>query len=115
MAADGGAGGSGDVSTLTVADSWMSDDALRNSRMLLPRDAPTSGSFPGPRMMRAITRMMTSSSGPGVGMRCGSLDGGGGPRRNAYSWALRPPYAPPNDSTGILADQEAAASRNRPS
>ena len=39
-------GGSGEVSTR--AASVMSDDALRNSRMLLPSAAPTSGSLPGP-------------------------------------------------------------------
>ena len=66
-ATGGGAGGSGDASTLTLTASWTSDDALRNSRMLLPSDAPTSGSLPGPRMSSAITRMMTSSRGPGVG------------------------------------------------
>ena len=33
-----GAGGSGEVSTLTSTASWTSDDALRNSRMLLPSD-----------------------------------------------------------------------------
>ena len=44
--------------------SWMSVEALRNSRMLLPSDAPTSGSLPGPRMSRAITRMMISSGAP---------------------------------------------------
>ena len=43
-------------------------EAFRNSRMLLPSDGPTSGSLPGPRMRSAITRMMTSSGGPGVGM-----------------------------------------------
>ena len=63
-----GAGGIGDVSTLTLTASWTSDDALRNSLMLLPSEAPTSGSLPGPRMRSAITRMMTSSRGPGVGM-----------------------------------------------
>ena len=62
------AGGIGVVSTLTLTASWTSDDALRNSLMLLPSDAPTSGSLPGPRMRSAITRMMTSSRGPGVGM-----------------------------------------------
>ena len=53
---------------LDLTASWTSDDALRNSRMLLPSAAPTSGSLPGPRMRSAITRMMTSSRGPGVGM-----------------------------------------------
>ncbi len=56
---------SGDVSILT--DSWMSVEALRNSRIVLPSDAPTSGSLPGPRMSRAITRMMISSGAP-IGM-----------------------------------------------
>ena len=63
-----GVAGSGDVSTLRVTASWTSDDALRNSLMLFPSAAPTSGSLPGPRMRSAITRMMTSSRGPGVGM-----------------------------------------------
>ena len=51
--------GSGEVSTLT--ESFRSDEALRNSRMLLPIEAPTSGSLPGPRISSAITRMMMSS------------------------------------------------------
>ena len=59
-------GGSGEVSIL--AASCTSDEALRNSRMLRPSAAPTSGSLPGPRMSSAITRMMTSSRGPGVGI-----------------------------------------------
>src|SRR5207249_4704473 len=44
--------------------SWTSDAALRNSRMLLPSAAPTSGSLPGPRTRSAITRTMISSTGP---------------------------------------------------
>ena len=65
----GGRAGSravGEMSTLVA--SWTSDEALRNSRRLLPIDAPTSGSLPGPRMRRAITRMMMSSGAPMFGM-----------------------------------------------
>ena len=65
-AAGADAGAIGEVSTLTA--SWTSEDAFRNSRMLLPSAAPTSGSLPGPRIKSAMTRMMTSSSGPGVGI-----------------------------------------------
>src|SRR5690349_5375515 len=64
--AAGAVGGSGDVSTETA--SVTSDEALRNSRMLLPSAAPTSGSLPGPRIRSAMTRMMTSSTGPIFGM-----------------------------------------------
>jgi len=35
----------------------------RNSRMALPRAAPVSGSLPGPRMSRAITRTMMRWTG----------------------------------------------------
>ena len=63
-------GGSGLVSTR--AASVMSVDALRNSRMLLPRAAPTSGRRPGPITTSAITRMRMSSTGPMFGMGCGS-------------------------------------------
>jgi hypothetical protein len=60
------AGGSGEVSTR--AESEMSDDAFRNSRMLFPRAAPTSGSRPGPMITKAMTRMTMSSNGPMFGM-----------------------------------------------
>ena len=43
----GGVAGIGDVSTSTLTASWTSDDALRNSLMLLPSEAPTSGSSAG--------------------------------------------------------------------
>ena len=66
--AAGAAAGSGDVSTFTLTDSERSVEALRNSRMLLPSDAPTSGSLPGPRIRRAITRMMMSSGAPIFGI-----------------------------------------------
>src|SRR5262245_12591718 len=39
-----------------------------NSRMPLPIERPTSGSFFGPRTIRAIARMTTSSRGPTLGM-----------------------------------------------
>lgn len=58
--------GCGAVSTRVA--SVRSDDALRNSRMLLPSAAPTSGKRPGPMITRAITRMMISSNGPMLGM-----------------------------------------------
>ncbi len=51
-----------------LTESLRSDDALRNSRMLLPMDAPTSGSLPGPRISNAMTRMMMSSGAPMFGM-----------------------------------------------
>ena len=63
-----GAAGSGEVSTSTLTESWRSVEALRNSLMLLPSDAPTSGSLPGPRIRRAITRMMMSSGAPMFGI-----------------------------------------------
>ena len=50
----------------TWAASVMSEEALRNSRMLLPSAAPTSGSLPGPMTIKAMIRMMISSSGPDV-------------------------------------------------
>ena len=67
-AATGAAAGSGEVSTSTLTDSWRSVEALRNSWMLLPSDAPTSGSLPGPRISSAITRMMMSSGAPMFGI-----------------------------------------------
>src|SRR3954466_2134033 len=88
----GGAAGSGDVSVSTLTDSWTSDDALRNSLMLLPSEAPTSGSLPGPRMRSAITRMMTSSRGPGVGMIVVAPAGGallGTPGRMGAAWPVQ--------------------------
>src|SRR4029079_4954212 len=75
-AAAGGVGGRGDVSTLTLTESLRSDDAFRNSRMLLPIDAPTSGSLPGPRISNAMTRMMMSSGAPMLGMSDLSVQGG---------------------------------------
>src|SRR5581483_11577852 len=39
-------------------------DAFLNSAMLLPSDLPSSGSFRGPKMIRAITKMMISSGIP---------------------------------------------------
>src|SRR5690349_7608017 len=39
-----------------------------NSRIPLPIERPTSGSFFGPRTMSAMARMTTSSSGPTLGM-----------------------------------------------
>ena len=75
----------------TLVASWTSVAALRNSRMLLPSEAPTSGSLPGPRMSRAMTRMMISSSGP-------TLNGiaGVGPR------LVRRPSGPLPAPTGAL-------------
>ena len=43
---------------------------------------PTSGSLPGPRISSAITRMMMSSTGPGVGMSRWSPPTGSDPRRS---------------------------------
>src|SRR3569833_1773134 len=37
---------------------------LRNSRSALPSCWPTSGSFFGPKTIRAITKMITQSAGP---------------------------------------------------
>src|SRR5262245_44843780 len=39
-------------------------DAFLNSARLLPSDRPSSGSFRGPKMIRAITKMMISSGIP---------------------------------------------------
>ena len=39
-------------------------EAFLNSPMLLPSERPSSGSFRGPKMISAITRMMTSSGMP---------------------------------------------------
>ena len=39
-------------------------EALLNSLMLRPSDLPSSGSLRGPKMMRAITKMITSSGMP---------------------------------------------------
>ena len=74
--------------------------------MLLPRAAPTSGSRPGPRMSSAITRMMTSSSGPG----CSACRAALRPRGpNAGSGRLARCYG----STGRRAAQSRAAVRER--
>ncbi len=58
----GAAGAAAGASRLV--DSFTSVAALRNSRMLLPSDAPTSGSLPGPTTMSAMIRTMMSSPGP---------------------------------------------------
>ena len=47
-----------------LVDSLTSVAALRNSLMLLPSAAPTSGSLPGPTTMSAMIRTMMSSPGP---------------------------------------------------
>ncbi len=65
--AAGGAGGAGAAGAEPVVasprvallnSSRVSVDALRNSRIALPIPAPTSGSLPGPQMIRTITRTM---------------------------------------------------------
>ncbi len=64
-----GAGvGTGAIGASSFTDSCTSVAALRNSRMLLPSAEPTSGSLPGPMTRSAITRMMTSSTGPMFGI-----------------------------------------------
>ena len=74
----GGAGGSGEVSTLTLTESLRSDDAFRNSRLILPIDAQTSGCLPGPRISNEMTRMMMSSGAPMFGMSADPFVAGGG-------------------------------------
>ena len=56
----------GRSSSSSWSDSPLSDSL--NSRMPFPMERPTSGSFFGPRTMRAMARMTTSSSGPTLGM-----------------------------------------------
>jgi len=43
---------------------FSSFEARLNSLMLLPSDRPSSGSFLGPKMIKAITKMMISSGMP---------------------------------------------------
>ncbi len=55
-----------DVTTRAMpaeASGSVPSTAWRDSFIALPRAAPVSGSFPGPRMSRAITRMMTTWTG----------------------------------------------------
>ena len=60
-------------------------EAFLNSPMLLPSERPSSGSFRGPKMISAITRMMTSSGMPmepnigsaPAGVRAGTASLGG--------------------------------------
>ena len=55
------------VSSMRISSSSVlrnSFEAFLNSPMLLPRERPSYGSFRGPKMMSAITRMMTSSGMP---------------------------------------------------
>src|SRR5262249_56279207 len=63
-AAAGAAVAAAGVAVSSFVESVTSLAALRNSRMLLPSDAPTSGSLPGPTTMSAMIRTMMSSPGP---------------------------------------------------
>src|SRR5512132_245618 len=56
----------GRSSSSSRSDSPLSDSL--NSRIPLPIERPTSGSFFGPRTMSAMARMTTSSRGPTLGM-----------------------------------------------
>src|SRR3954471_16710807 len=56
----------GRSSSSSRSDSPLSDSL--NSRIPFPMERPTSGSFFGPRTIRAMARMTTSSSGPTLGM-----------------------------------------------
>ena len=67
--------------------SAMSDEALRNSRMLLPRAAPTSGKRPGPMITSAMIRMTMSSGAPMFGIGSGfDLDVVRRPARGQARW-----------------------------
>src|SRR4051794_32846566 len=71
----------------------MFDSESLNSRMPLPSDLPTSGSFLGPRTTRAMTRTTMSSIGPMLkGMK--SPSGVGSTHRRASRTLIRP--YPPN-------------------
>ena len=62
--AAGGAGGAGGVACAAEVTSFVSSVvALRNSRIALPTAPPSSGSRPGPKMIKTTTRMTINHSG----------------------------------------------------